>query len=92
MDVQIGGSGIGKSTVLRQFAALCQREITTMHLNADTDASELIGAFEQVQVETGADGRASMRFQWFDSDFVRAYEHGHVIVLDNAATARCAYF
>ena len=56
-----------------------------MHLNADTDAFELIGGYEQT-----TDGRGHSRFAWFDSVFVQAFEHGGWVVLDNAQAASAA--
>lgn len=44
----VGESKIGKSSVVKNLAALTGNELKIMRLTSETDASELIGSFEQV--------------------------------------------
>ncbi|KAF2965830.1 hypothetical protein GQX73_g7732 [Xylaria multiplex] len=45
--ILVGPSGCGKSTLLRQIAAQAGKSLVTFPMNADIDATDLIGGFEQ---------------------------------------------
>jgi midasin len=82
-------SGVGRTTLVDQLAALYSPStIDYMYLNADTDALELIGGYEQIQDNSNGDN--IVHFRWFDSAFVRAFTHGGWVVLDNAQCASAA--
>ena len=42
-----GSSGAGKTTIIERLAAVIGARITTLSLNSETDASDLIGGYEQ---------------------------------------------
>ncbi|KAI1304313.1 hypothetical protein F5Y03DRAFT_175160 [Xylaria venustula] len=46
--ILVGPSGCGKSTLLRQIAAQAGKSLVTFPMNADIDAMDLIGGFEQL--------------------------------------------
>ncbi|KAI0166381.1 midasin [Xylariaceae sp. FL1272] len=45
--IMVGPSGCGKSVLLQQIAALAGRTLVTFPMNADIDAMDLVGGFEQ---------------------------------------------
>lgn len=49
--ILVGPSGCGKTTILRNMAALSGANIVDLSLNSDTDAMDLIGGFEQRDVQ-----------------------------------------
>ncbi|CAI2351338.1 unnamed protein product [Caenorhabditis sp. 36 PRJEB53466] len=49
----VGPRNCGKRAVIENVASICGRKLRTIALNADTDAQELIGSYEQVVDEDG---------------------------------------
>lgn len=47
MCLLVGPSGVGKTTMIRCLASLCGQELVEIPLNSATDASDLLGGFEQ---------------------------------------------
>lgn len=50
-SILVGPSGCGKTSILRKLAAMSGAKIVELALNADTDTMDLIGGFEQVDIE-----------------------------------------
>lgn len=51
LAVVTGDLRSGKSSLVRQAASLCGKKLVTMYLNASMDSAELLGGFEQVNIE-----------------------------------------
>ena len=45
------GGGAGKTTLVRQVAQLCGRKLVEVALTGGTDTSDLLGSFEQVDLQ-----------------------------------------
>lgn len=50
MGILVGPSNAGKTTLVRSFARLNNQELLELSLNAGTDATDLLGGFEQVDL------------------------------------------
>eukprot|EP01060_Flectonema_neradi_P002806 TRINITY_DN1176_c7_g1_i2.p1 TRINITY_DN1176_c7_g1~~TRINITY_DN1176_c7_g1_i2.p1 ORF type:complete len:4783 (+),score=1214.99 TRINITY_DN1176_c7_g1_i2:66-14351(+) len=69
-----GSTGCGKSTLVDMAASICNAVVSVFPMSSGTDTVDLLGQFQQ---KGGV-------FVWHDSLLIKALEHGHWLVLDNA--------
>lgn len=51
--ILVGPSGVGKSSIIKLLASIAGAELDEVALNSDIDTTDIVGAFEQVDISRG---------------------------------------
>lgn len=79
-----GGPGTGKTTSVRQIAALLDAPFFIKPINGDTDTVEFIGGGTILENDTGE----GINVGFVSSDLVYAAEHGGIVAIEEANMAK----
>ena len=74
----------GKRSIVEALARLLNAPLRCVHVTAETDAQDLLGSYEQVQMSASS----ALRFEWVDSEFVRAYTSGDWLLVEDVSACR----